>query len=86
MREFAPLYEDAARPFRHRIGSTWSVDETYATVAGKPLYVYRAIDGHGQVVGAYVSERRATADVATYPPALTAVLPGIGHEAGKQVQ
>jgi transposase-like protein len=47
VREFAPLYEDAARPFRHGAGSTWSVDETYTTVAGKPVYVYRAIDGHG---------------------------------------
>jgi putative transposase len=34
-------------------------------VAGKPAYVYRAIDGHGQVVDVYVSTRRATADAAT---------------------
>src|SRR5215210_160699 len=29
VREFAPLYEDAARPFRRAVGSSWSVDETY---------------------------------------------------------
>lgn len=46
--------------------STWSVDETYARVAGKPVYVYRAIDGQGQVVDVYVSERRAAADAATF--------------------
>jgi transposase, IS6 family len=66
VREFAPLYEDAARPFRHAVGSRWSVDETYTKVAGKPVYVYRAIDGHGQIVDVYVSERRAATDAATF--------------------
>src|SRR4051812_35834794 len=33
VREFAPLYEDAARSFRRAIGSGWSVDETYTKVA-----------------------------------------------------
>lgn len=47
VREFAPLYEDAARAFRRAVGSTWSVDETYTKVAVKPVYVYRAVDGHG---------------------------------------
>jgi transposase-like protein len=28
VREFAPIYEDAARLFRHCVGGTWSVDET----------------------------------------------------------
>jgi IS6 family transposase len=66
VREFAPPYEDAARPYRHAVGSSWSVDETYTTIAGKPAYAYRAIDGQGQVVAVYVSERRATADAAAF--------------------
>lgn len=66
VRAFAPLYEDAARPFRRAIGSSWSVDETYTKVAGKPAYAYRAIDGHGQVVDVYVSLHRATADAAAF--------------------
>jgi IS6 family transposase len=66
VREFAPFYEDAARPFRRAVGSSWSIDETYTRIAGKPAYVYRAIDGHGQVVDAYVSQRRATADAAAF--------------------
>ena len=76
--EFAPLYEEAARPFRRGIGSSWSVDETYAKIAGKPAYVYRAIDGRGQVVDVFVSERRATADAATFfrhAIAVTGVIP-----------
>lgn len=66
VREFAPLYEDAARPFRRGVGSTWSVDETYAKVAGKPVYVYRAIDGHGQVVDVYMSTGRAATDASAF--------------------
>jgi IS6 family transposase len=66
VREFTPLYQDAARAFRHAVGSSWSVDETYAKVAGKPVYVYRAIDGRGQVVDVYVSERRAATDAAAF--------------------
>jgi transposase-like protein len=66
VREFAPLYEDAARPFRRAVGSSWSVDETYAKVAGMWAYVYRAIDGQGQIVDVHVSERRTAEDAATF--------------------
>jgi len=66
VREFTPLHEAAARPFRHGVGGTWRVDETDTKVAGKPVYVYRAIDGRGQVVDVCVSERRATADAAAF--------------------
>jgi transposase-like protein len=65
VREFAPLYESAARPSRHPVGRAWSADETYARVAGAWVYVYRAIDGRGQVVDVYVSEQRAAEDAAT---------------------
>ena len=64
VRAFAPPYEDAARSCRRAVGGCWSVDETYTSVAGKPAYVYRAIDGRGQVVDVDVSARRATADAA----------------------
>ncbi len=66
VQEFAPLYEDAARAFRHGVGSVWSVDETYVKVAGAWTYVYRAIDEHGQIVDVYVSAERATKDAAAF--------------------
>jgi len=66
VREFTPLYQDAARPYRHAVGSSWSVDETDTQVAGKPVYVYRAIDERGQVVDVDVSERRAATDAAAF--------------------
>ncbi|HEU5329699.1 MAG TPA: DDE-type integrase/transposase/recombinase [Thermomicrobiales bacterium] len=66
VREFAPLYEDAACSFRRAIDSSWRVDETYTKMAGKPAYIYRAIDGRGQVVDVYVSTRRVAADAITF--------------------
>lgn len=62
--EFAPLYEEIARPFRHAVSERWSVDETCAKVAGRWCYVYRAIDEAGQVVDVYISEHRAAGDAA----------------------
>ena len=49
---------DAARPCRHAVGRRWFVDETYVKVAGVWRYVYRAVDGFGQVTDVYVSVRR----------------------------
>ncbi len=58
VQKFAPLYQDAAKAHRHRVGHRWSVDETYVKVAGRWGYVYRAIDEHGQVVEVLFQERR----------------------------
>jgi IS6 family transposase len=66
VREFATLYEDAARQFRTGVGSAWSVDETYVKVAGAWAYVYRAIDEQGQIVDVYVSTQRAAKDAASF--------------------
>jgi IS6 family transposase len=60
VQKFAPLYQDAAKGYRHRVGSRWSVDETYVKVAGRWGYVYRAIDEHGQVVEVLFREHRDT--------------------------
>jgi transposase-like protein len=35
VQKFAPLYQDAAKAHRHRVGPRWSVDETYVKVAGR---------------------------------------------------
>jgi len=60
VQQFTPLYKDAARPHRHRVGTRWAVDETYIRLAGRWVYAYRAIDEHGQVIDVYLSETRAT--------------------------
>ena len=47
MQHFTLLLIDAARPRRHVPGDRWFVDETYAKIAGRWVYLYRAIDQFG---------------------------------------
>lgn len=58
VQRFTPLLIDAARPCRHAVGRRWFVDDTYIKVAGVWCYVYRAVDGYGQVIDVYVSSPR----------------------------
>jgi transposase-like protein len=58
VRRFGPLLADAARFARHRVGDRWHVDETYVKVAGRWVYLYRAVDQFGQVIDVYASTRR----------------------------
>jgi transposase-like protein len=61
VQRFTSLLVDAARPCRHTPGDRWFVDETYVKVAGRWLYLYWAIDQHGQVIDVLVSEKRDAA-------------------------
>jgi len=58
VQRFLPLFGGAARKYRQTIGLDWRVDETYARIRGHWHYIYRAIDGCGQIVDAYVSPTR----------------------------
>ncbi|MCA1835865.1 MAG: IS6 family transposase [Actinobacteria bacterium] len=58
VQRFTPLLIDAARPCRHAPGDRWFADETYVKVAGRWVYLYRAIDQYGQVIDVLVSEKR----------------------------
>lgn len=58
VRCFLPLFSEADRAHQHPVGAKWRVDETYTRRGGKWMYIYRAIDEHGQVVDAYFSRRR----------------------------
>jgi transposase-like protein len=58
VQRFTPLLMDAARPCRHAPGDRWFVDETYVKVAGRWVYLYRAIDQFGQVIDVLVAEKR----------------------------
>jgi IS6 family transposase len=44
VQRFTPLLIDAARPCRHATGDRWFADETYVKIAGRWVYLYRAID------------------------------------------
>jgi transposase-like protein len=41
-----------------RKSSTWHVDETFVRIAGKQMYLFRAVDSQGQTVDFYLSETR----------------------------
>jgi transposase-like protein len=41
-----------------RKSSTWHMDETFVRVAGRWMYLFRAVDAHGQTVDFYLSETR----------------------------
>jgi transposase, IS6 family len=66
VQKFAPLYQDAAKAHRRRVGQRWSVDETYVKVAGRWGYVYRAIDEYGQVIEVLFREHRDTEAAAAF--------------------
>jgi transposase-like protein len=56
---FAPLIADQLRMKRRgQVGGSWYVDETYVKVQGKWCYLYRAIDGDGNLVDSMLSEKR----------------------------
>ena len=38
--------------------ATWFMDETYVRIAGRWMYLFRAVDDRGQTVDFYLSERR----------------------------
>jgi transposase-like protein len=58
VQRFTPLFIDGARPCRHATGDRWFVDETYVKVAGRWIYLYRAIDQFGQVIDVLASQKR----------------------------
>jgi hypothetical protein len=58
VQRFTPELLDAARPSRHVAADRWFVDETYLKVAGQWVYLYRAIDQHGQVIDVLASPKR----------------------------
>jgi transposase, IS6 family len=39
-------------------GSTWHLDETFVRIAGRWIYLFRAVDSGGQTVDFYLSETR----------------------------
>jgi transposase-like protein len=60
VQRFLPVFGEVARKYRAPVGPDWRVDETYARIRGRWHYIYRAIDGQGQIVDAYVSPTRDT--------------------------
>ena len=70
VQRFTPLLIDATRPCRHVPGDRWFVDETYIKIAGRWVYLYRAIDQFGQVIDVLVSKKRDLTTIRLFTRAL----------------
>jgi putative transposase len=60
--EFGGAFAERLRRCRRRPGATWHLDEVFARVAGgRRLYLWRAVDQRGAVLGTLVQARRDAA-------------------------
>ena len=47
---FVPLLDKQVRKRKKPVGSSWRMDETYIKLNGKWIYLYRAVDSHGNTI------------------------------------
>jgi IS6 family transposase len=55
---YAPQVQRRLRGQLKPKGSTWHIDETFVRIAGRWLYLFRAVDSGGQTVDFHLSETR----------------------------
>jgi transposase-like protein len=55
---YAPLLLEQFNRRKRPVNRKWHMDETYIRVRGRWMYLYRAIDSHGDTVEFWFSERR----------------------------
>jgi transposase-like protein len=55
---YAPEVQRRLRGRLKPKGSTWHMDETFVRIAGRWMYLFRAVDSGGQTVDFYLSETR----------------------------
>lgn len=73
VRTFTPCFITAAHRYRSPIGTHWRVDETDLKIGGRWRSLYWAIDEHGQIIDAYLGDRRNAAAAHTFfQPAIDA--------------
>ncbi len=60
MLTFVPIIARRLRIRRSKPHSRWHLDEIFVRVGGKQMYLWRAVDAEGEVLGVLVqAERRA---------------------------
>ena len=59
--KFGAHFAAGLRRCEKRPGRTWHLDEVFVKIRGQQVYLWRAVDEHGQVLDILVQERRDTA-------------------------
>lgn len=59
--KFGPLFAEDLRRRERSPGKTWHLDEVFLRMNGRRVYLWRAMDEHGQVLDILVQERRDAA-------------------------
>ena len=59
--KFGSLFAKELRRREVRSGKTWHLDEVFLRMNGRRVYLWRAVDEHGQVLDILVQERRGAA-------------------------
>ena len=56
--KFGQTYARRLRTARPRPDARWHLDEVFVSIAGKRMYLWRAVDGEGEVLDILVQARR----------------------------
>ncbi|GHO82710.1 IS6 family transposase [Dictyobacter formicarum] len=60
VQRYAPELERRCRPYLKTTSDSWRVDETYVKVKKEWVYLYRAVDAHGNTLEFFLSSTRDT--------------------------
>ena len=63
---FGPQLATVLRRHRRRVGRKWTVDEVFCFRGQRKLYLYRAVDEHGQVIDVLLRDKRDRASAAAF--------------------
>jgi putative transposase len=63
---FGPQLAAALRKYRRRVGQKWTVDEVFCFRGKQKLYLYRAVDEHGQVIDVLLRDKRDRASAEAF--------------------
>ena len=55
---FGPMIARRLRAMRPKPHTTWHLDEMFVSIGGKRMYLWRAVDGEGEVLDCLVQSRR----------------------------
>ena len=56
--QLLPLLEKIFRKYKHQVGGSWRMDETYIKVKGAWKYLYRAVDRDGKTIDFLLTAKR----------------------------